>query len=240
MNEYEEVPWKALIYLAGECNYGGRVTDDRDRRTLMSLLSLFYTPDILDDANTFSASGIYKAPPKGSYDSYTTYIKSLPLIQTPEVYGMHDNADISKDLNETGLLISSVLLTQDSVSSSSGGKSQDDICRDIATEILSKLPPDFNVAEAQRLFPVKYDESMNTVLIQELVRFNRLLSTVRESLQQVLKALKGLVVMSKDLEDVVSGLSLGKLPDMWAAKSYPSLKPLVSKCDSFIIGFIRD
>jgi dynein heavy chain len=192
----------------------------------MSLLSLFYTPEILKDSNTFSPSGTYKAPPKGTYDSYITYIKSLPAIQAPEVYGMHDNADISKDLSETGLLISSVLLTQDSVSASSGGKSQDDICREIATEILSKLPPDFDVALTQRRFPVKYDESMNTVLIQELVRFNRLLSTVRDSLEQVLKALKGLVVMSKELEDVATGLSMGKLPEMWAAKSYPSLKPL--------------
>ena len=226
INEYTEVPWKALVYLAGECNYGGRVTDDRDRRTLMSILSIFYAPDILDDDYKLSPSGLYFAPPKGSYDSYILYIKSLPLIQSPEVFGMHENADITKDLADTNLLISSVLLTQAQSSSSSGSKSKDEVTADICSGILSVLPKDFDIENCQKKYPVRYDESMNTVLIQELVRFNKLLKAIRESLQNVLKALKGLVVMSKELEDVCISLVMGKIPEIWASKSYPSLKPV--------------
>ena len=227
MNEYDEVPWKALIYLAGECNYGGRVTDDRDRRTLMSLLSTFYTSEILKDNYKFSPSGTYFAPPKGPFDSYLAYIKSLPMTQNPEIFGMHENADITKDLGETNLLIESVLLTQARVSSGVGGKSQDEICGDIAKDILNKLPHNFDLPAVQAKFPVKYEESMNTVLIQEVVRYNKLLKIIRDSLQQILKALSGAVVMSKELEEVTNALTVGKLPEMWAGRSYPSLKPLV-------------
>ena len=63
----------------------------------------------------------------------------------------------------------------------------------------------------QMKYPVKYEESMNTVLIQELIRFNRLTDAVRLSLQDTRKAIKGLIVMSSELEDVVDSMMVGKV-----------------------------
>ena len=51
---------------------------------------------------------------------------------------------------------------------------------------------------------------------------------IRRSLQNVIKAIAGLVVMSADLEQVSNSLYDGRVPQMWAARSYPSLKPLAS------------
>lgn len=49
INEYNEIPFEAIKYLTGECNYGGRVTDDWDRRTLNTILDIFCCPQIVEN-----------------------------------------------------------------------------------------------------------------------------------------------------------------------------------------------
>ena len=48
------IPWAALCYLTGEVTFGGRVTDDWDRRCLHSLLQKFYTPHALQKGYYYS------------------------------------------------------------------------------------------------------------------------------------------------------------------------------------------
>jgi len=87
--------------MVAEANYGGRVTDDKDRRLIKVLLKNFYTPEVLDEDYKFSPSGTYHCPPDGNFESYFDFIKGLPMLERPEVFGMHDNAEISAAINES-------------------------------------------------------------------------------------------------------------------------------------------
>ena len=49
----------------------------------------------------FSPSGTYRAPPHGEFQTYVDYVRSLPIVPHPEVFGLHENADITKDNQET-------------------------------------------------------------------------------------------------------------------------------------------
>ncbi|XP_067915582.1 dynein axonemal heavy chain 3-like [Heterodontus francisci] len=228
LNEYSQVPFEALIYLTGECNYGGRVTDDHDRRLLLSLLENFCCQRVIsDDCYKFSSSGIYFSPRKSSYESYLEYIKQLPLNANPEVFGLHENANITKEQKETQKLFDGILSTLPR-EVNGGDRSSSEIVQELATDILSKIPPDFVTEDVMNRYPTKYSESMNTVLVQELLHFNRLISIIRTSLRDINKAIRGLILMSSQLEDMFNSMIVGKVPVTWSAKSYPSVKPLGS------------
>ncbi|KAI8807084.1 dynein heavy chain and region D6 of dynein motor-domain-containing protein [Cladochytrium replicatum] len=228
LDEYNEVPFKALLYLTGECNYGGRVTDDWDRRTLNNILSTFYCSSIIDEPNyKLSSSGAYIVPLKSTYSSYLEHIKQFPLTQYPDVFGIHENGDIARQLSETKTLFESVLKTQERTSTGgSGGKSNDELLMEVATDILGRIPNVFDLEATSKKYPVSYNESMNTVLVQEMIRFNRLIQVVLVSLVNVQKAIRGLVLMSAELEEVCKSILVGRVPAVWANRSYPSLKPL--------------
>ncbi|GBG29412.1 Dynein heavy chain 7, axonemal [Hondaea fermentalgiana] len=228
IEQFDMVPFKALHYTAAECNYGGRVTDDKDRRCLHVILSRFYRAEVLDAGFAISPSGAYTMPDPAtctSRDDFVEHIEKFPLVAEPEVFGLHANATITKDRKETNDLFTSILLTQ-ADTNSAGAKSPDEVMDEVAQDILSRLPETFNLELAQVRFPVRWDESLNTVLQQELVRYNRLTSVIRPSLVNLRKAVRGEMVMSAELERVGNSMFYGLVPGLWAGKSYPSLKPL--------------
>ncbi|XP_053577059.1 dynein axonemal heavy chain 1 [Bombina bombina] len=227
LDEYMDIPFKVLRYTAGEINYGGRVTDDWDRRCLLSILQDFYQPSVLAEDHTFSESGVYRQiSPTYDLNGYLQYIRSLPLNDLTELFGLHENANITFAQNETFALLESLVKLQPRMQSSGG--SRDEIVEEIAEGILKKLPSLISVQEVMSKYPVMYEESMNTVLIQEVIRYNNLLRVLSQSLSDLVKAMKGQVVMSSQLELMADSLFNNTVPELWKSKAYPSLKPLAS------------
>ncbi|CAL8330997.1 unnamed protein product [Merluccius merluccius] len=226
------IPWEALIYITGEITYGGRVTDAWDQRCLRTVLKGFFSPGTLEPGYTYSASGVYYAPEEDLLDTYKTYIEGLPVLDDPEVFGMHENANLAFQRQETLTLISTILEVQPRSSALGGAKSNDDIINELADSILAKLPERLDMDEAEESLFVRDDKgrlnSLTIVLGQEVDRFNNLLRVLRRSLATLQKALAGLVVMSEDMETIYHSFLNNQVPSHWANAAYPSLKPLAS------------
>jgi dynein heavy chain len=63
---------------------------------------------------------------------------------------------------------------EQSTAGSTGGKSKEEVVLDLAIDFSSRLPEAFDIQLARYKYPVMYYESMNSVLHQEMIRFNRL------------------------------------------------------------------
>ncbi|XP_075982332.1 dynein axonemal heavy chain 1-like [Anticarsia gemmatalis] len=229
LNEYSEVPLRMLTYTAGHINYGGRVTDDWDRRCLLCLLADYYSSTVLNDRYTYDESGAYKQQhPSLNIEEYTKYIRTLPLNDDPSLFGLHTNANISYAMSETNVNLKTLRDLQPKEVSAGGGATVEEIIEKAAKDILEIVPLPLDIQQIAAMYPVSYKESLNTVLVQEGIRYNRLLGVIRNSLRDLLKALKGLVVMSEALENMAGSLSRNSVPVMWSSKAYPSLKPLAA------------
>ena len=79
--------------------------------------------------------------------------------------------------------------------SGGGGMSRDEQLTALAQDILADTEHHQLRAGAEQ-YPVQYEESMNTVLQQEIIKYNKLLPVINASLKELIKAIKGTVVMS--------------------------------------------
>ena len=113
LNMYDEVPYSVLNLLTSFINYGGRVTDDKDLRTIDIILKAYYRPEVLKQTATSSVQVTYVTPKiedeERPLDSYNAYINSLPIQPDPEVFSMHKNADITFAENETYEMMDAIL-----------------------------------------------------------------------------------------------------------------------------------
>jgi dynein heavy chain len=109
-----QIPFKSLLYIIGEVNYGGRVTDAWDRRLLLCILKKFYGPDILDEICNFTSDGAYRIPlesEEGTPDlAYLKYIENLPLNDDVEIFGLHQNANATFQHKEAKEYLQTLLI----------------------------------------------------------------------------------------------------------------------------------
>jgi dynein heavy chain, axonemal len=193
-NKDEALPWNSLKYLIGEAMYGGRVTDDWDRRVLMTYLEE-YMGDFLFDKNRkfFFAKTPdfdYVQPAQNTLESFLNTVSDIPLINSPMLFGLNPNAEITYFTNSAKANWENLLLMQFASASSGGGMNREELIEATANDVLSKLPEtlwDIALlrAECPEITPT------TIVLYQELERFNNLIDRMRDTLINLKRALKG-------------------------------------------------
>ncbi|KAM3960300.1 LOW QUALITY PROTEIN: dynein heavy chain at 89D [Aphomia sociella] len=231
------IPWATLKYLFGEVMYGGRVIDDFDRRVVKTYMEEYMGDFLFDKFQPFhfyhDTVFDYMIPPEGEREEYIEFIDTLPLANTPEVFGLHPNAEIGYFSQAVREMWGHLIELQPQTSEGGGAMSREDFIDTIAVDVLSKLPQLYEIWRVRKQFEMNITPTL-VVLLQELERFNRLISRMRSTLSLLRKALAGEIGMDAVLDNVSYSLFNGQLPHVWRQLAPATCKGLGGWMDHFI------
>ncbi|XP_076621651.1 dynein heavy chain at 89D [Colletes latitarsis] len=236
------IPWNSLKYLIGEVMYGGRVIDSYDRRVSETYMDEYFGDFLFDVFQPFhfyhDEYVDYVIPPEGERDDYLKFIQELPLVNSPEVFGLHPNAEIGyftqavKEMWNNLIELQPQTVRLDKMEVSGTGISKDEFIDNIAKEILNKVPTEFDLIKVKKAFGVSVTPTA-IVLFQELERFNKLISTMKRTLSHLSKAIAGEIGMDTLLESIATALYNGVLPKEWARLAPDTRKNLAGWMEHF-------
>jgi len=153
--EFSTLSFTTLQYMAGEVQYGGRITDDMDRRVFSAYTEAWLCQQVLSPSFSFSPDNPinrvpkafnYKIPNFTDLDDYIAYIAKVPDVDSPEVLGLHPNADLTFRFKEVSQLLNTILDTQPKQSSSEGsgtGKTREDMVLEKCDQLTGDIPIDY-------------------------------------------------------------------------------------------------
>ena len=252
----KEIPWESIFFLTGVITYGGRVTDNQDKRLLKCLLRKFFNEQILDERCRFWGDKRYKIPRVACKADILEYVDSLPALDPPEICGLHPNATISFQKQEINRILNTLvdICPQQSVSPNfnlnsgsmpSSTENLDHVSPEGALEgevkslqisliegILEDLPEPILLKFAHKMHTKREENGLisplSTVLFQEVERYNRLIRTIRSLLKNLKESAQGLMSITPELDEVSISLKNNRVPLTWKKVAYPSLRGLGS------------
>ncbi|EFN74803.1 Dynein heavy chain 8, axonemal [Camponotus floridanus] len=224
LNDYDPkrgINWQIVRYMIGEVQYGGRVTDDYDKRLLNTFAKVWFTDALFAEGFVF-----YKGYPLLIFKVVSDYLKAIDAMSTidpPQVYGLHPNADITYQSNTTQTVLDTIISVQPKEAGAVGAESREVVVTRQAKEMLDKVPALYDMFQVkERLHAMNHAAPMNIFLKQEIDRIQVVIKLVRITLKDLLLAIEGVIIMSEELRDALDNIYDAKIPRIWKARSWES------------------
>eukprot|EP00667_Euglena_gracilis_P002519 EG_transcript_2519 len=216
------VSYDTIRYMVAEIQYGGRVTDDKDRILLATLTEVLISPRILSPDHTFCAG--YTIPRFEEIQKHRDFIaERMPLVDPPEVFGLNSNADITYRLRLASQALATILDIQPRSGGAAGGLTREEQAVATADDLLKKVPPAWSrdwLADA--LQRIGHRQPLNIFCGQEIDRLRVVLLLIRRTLLDLKLAVAGTIVMSTELQEALDHLYDSRVPPRWVRVSWPS------------------
>eukprot|EP00698_Gefionella_okellyi_P018829 TRINITY_DN568_c0_g1_i2.p1 TRINITY_DN568_c0_g1~~TRINITY_DN568_c0_g1_i2.p1 ORF type:complete len:4478 (+),score=1217.70 TRINITY_DN568_c0_g1_i2:54-13487(+) len=224
----DHISWPTIRYMLCDVQYGGRVTDDYDRRLLSSYGNFWFDNTLLmQDFSFFPGNPAYCVPPSNNVNGILSHIDTLPRIDVPDIFGLHRNADLTYRRTQALEILSAIGSVQPKEGAVMGSETREDVVLKLVDEYSAKLPNEISAKVIARKAPTLRGGPMAPLAIflrQEIDRMNRLLLLVRRLLADLKLAIAGTIVMSDALQALLNDLFDAKVPMEWQRVSWPASK----------------
>jgi len=213
--------WPTVQYMIAEIQYGGRITDDFDMLLMNTYAEKYFKPLHLEKGIELFPG--YQVPDNTDVSVFRTAIESLPPQESPEIFGLHSNADLTYRTLQVDDAVDTITATMPKSGGGGGGLSPEEVVDKTAEDLLSKVPPPFEVEDTkQKLLklPGGPTQPLTVHLRQEIDRLNIIINLAAKTLKNLRLAIAGTIALSGDLIDCLDALFSARIPAIWLKKSW--------------------
>lgn len=167
----------------------------------------------------------YNIPDGFEVKIYRDYVDTVPDKDSPSIFGLHENADLTFRRRESSEMLLTIGMTQPREGSGSSGKGRNEIVKDICNNLAQKVPPDYVMVEVlddiRKLGGPKNSTDkgkkvpLNNFLNQEITRMQLVIDVVNRLLSEIVQAIDGLIIMTPEIVDAIDSLFDARVPREW-------------------------
>ena len=218
-----QVNWETVRYMVAEIQYGGRITDNKDRELFNTITKHVFDARICRDGFAFVPNGNrYIIPAFDEIVKQRDFVRdTYPDVDPPEAFGMTPNADITYRTRQAIDALSTILEVQPRGAAASGGISREDKVLGITDAFLKQLP-DRWAPDKRENRNLNDRQPLSIFAAQEIDRLIVTIRVIRVTCQDLRLAVAGTIIMTPQLQDALDYIFDARVPPSWIDVSWLS------------------
>jgi dynein heavy chain len=215
--------WPTVTYMISSIQYGGRITDGFDELLMDTYASKYFNAGAL--AKGLEIYPGYVVPDTADINEFRAAIERLPAQESPEIFGLHPNADLTFRTLAVADLVETVISTMPKSGGGGGGQTPEEIVDKICEDLLGKVPEAFVTEitkDALRKLPGGPTQPLTVHLRQEIDRLNIIITLATKTLKNLRLAVAGTIALAGDLVEALEKLFNASIPTAWLRWSWES------------------
>ena len=219
------ISFSSIKYAISEVVYGGRVTDPYDQRVLNLFVDKWIGPQSCNakfefDSGYAMPSAAFQSQKNLKLEDLLLAVNSLPLAENPELYGLTPAAEIryrKKDAEYVFEILSDIMYKN--IVDNTNVVDRETRALEIMNELTSKMPKEFvKDVVSEKMKKIGSGTPFGHFILREIECMRQLLQKIKVSLAECKNSLKGKIITSEGVNEVINCMSVNKVPREWTTK----------------------